>query len=365
MPYNELKRLEAVNRFLKIQVDKQEEFKEITQLAADICGVPNALITLIGQDTEYILFNDRFIPSSGRDESFCHFVVESAAIMVVPDAQLDPDLKSYAAVRREAGIRFYAGAPLTTNDGQTLGSLCVFDQKPGQLTEIQKKMLQNLAKQVIQLLDFESNLHFLKEQYLNAKKLELKMNSFFESTTSNHLLLDKDLNIICCNKAVKELIKKAYGVEMHPGMNIKQFIDADYVADFINNCSITLSGESIRLELLHNYGVSSSWFIESYDPARNNDGEIIGISYNSIDISKRIASQQTALAQQRKLNHIAFIQSHEFRRPVATIKGMLNLMEMDGYDENYPLLKVIRNSVNEIDDNIVEIVNFTVKNAEY
>lgn len=161
------------------------------------------------------------------------------------------------------------------------------------------------------------------------------------------------------------MIKKAYGVEMHPGMNIKQFIDADYIADFMENCELTLAGESIRLELLHNYGVFSSWFISSYDPARNNNGEIIGISYNSIDISKRIASQQTALAQQRKLDRIAFIQSHEFRRPVATIKGMLNLMEMDGYDESYPLLKVIRNSVNEIDDNIVEIVNFTVKNAEY
>lgn len=363
MPYNELKRLEAVNRFLKVQVDKQEEFKEIAQLAADICGVPNALITLIGQDTEYILFNDRFIPSSGRDQSFCHFVVESEHIMIVPDAQLDPNFKNYAAVTREAGIRFYAGAPLTTDDGQTLGSLCVFDKNPGELTGIQTKMLQNLAKQVIQLLDFESNIYFLKEQYVNAKKLELKMNSFFESTTSNHLLLDKDLNIICCNKAVKDLIKKAYDVEIQPGMDIKQFIDPDYMAHFMENCRLTLSGESIRLELLHNFGVYSGWFISSYDPARNNDGEIIGISYNSIDISKRIASQQTALAQQRKLGHIAFIQSHEFRKPVATIKGMLNLMEMDGYDVTYPLLKVIRNSVNEIDDRIVEIVNFTVKSA--
>ena len=359
MPYQELKRLEAVNRFLQIQLNKQEEFKEIAQLAADICGVPSALITLVGQDIEYLLTDDRFLPNSGRDESFCHYIVESGAVIIVPDAQLDPKLKDYAAVTREAGIRFYAGAPLTTHDGYTLGSLCVIDQKPGKLTQIQKEMLQNLARQVVQLLEFESNLHFLKEQYLSAKKLELTMRSFFESTASSHLLLDENLKVICYNKAVEIFIKKAYNVDMQPGMNVKQFVDSSYMADFIENCGHALAGVSIRHERLLNFAGHSIWCLISYDPARNNDGDIIGISYNSRNISERMASQETALAQQRKLDHIAYMQSHEFRRPVATIKGLVNLLEMDGYDESYPLVKVTIKSINEIDDRIVEIVNFT------
>lgn len=360
MPNRELERLETVNRFLQIKIDKQEEFKEIAQLAADICGVPNALITLIGEDTEYMLAGDTFVLNSGRDESFCNYVVDSGNMVIVSDAQLDPRLKSYAAVTREAGVRFYAGAPLTTHDGQTLGSLCVIDQKPGQLSQIQKDMLQNLAMQVIQLLEFESNLYFLKEQYLMAKKLEMKMNSFFESTTNSHLLLDKDLKVVCYNKAVEIFIRKAYHIDMEPGMDIKQFIHSAYMPDFIENCALALAGESIRSERLLNFAGYSIWCLISYNPARNHEGEIIGISYNSSDISKRMASQQAALAQQRKLDHIAFMQSHEFRRPVATIKGMINLMEMDGYYESYPLLKVVKNSVNEIDGRIAEIVNFTV-----
>jgi hypothetical protein len=362
MPYQELKRLEAVNRFLQIQIDKQEEFKEIAQLAADICGVPSALVTLIGQDTEFMLADDRFVTSSSRNESFCHYVLESKTVMIVPDAQTDPILKGYAAVTREAGIRFYAGAPLTTHDGHTLGTLCVIDQKPGQLTQLQKEMLENLARQVIQLLEFESNLYYLKEQYLVAKTLELKMNSFFESTTTSHLLLDKEFNVICYNKAVKTFIKMAYDVDMYQGINVQQFIDATYMADFLEGCSQALSGESVKRERLLKFGEYSMWCLISYDPARNTDGEIIGISYNSSDISKRRESQEIALTQQRKLAHIAYMQSHEFRKPVASMKGLITLLEMDQHDIAYPLIGVVKSGINEIDDRIAEIINFTVLN---
>ena len=67
----------------------------------------------------------------------------------------------------------------------------------------------------------------------------------------------------------------------------------------------------------------------TYDPARNDKGDIIGISFNSRDVTRQARQQQIAIAQQSKLNHIAYIQSHEFRRPVATIKGLIYLLEMN------------------------------------
>lgn len=174
MPHNELSRLEAVHRFLQIKINKYDEINDISNLAAEICGVPKGLITLISEDSEYILLDDSFTFNSGRDASFCHYVLETESVMVVGDAQLDSRLKNYPAVTRKAGIRFYAGAPLTTHDGHRLGSLCVIDNKPGELSDLQKEMLLNLAGQIIQLLEFESNLSMLKQQFLEAKKLELK-----------------------------------------------------------------------------------------------------------------------------------------------------------------------------------------------
>jgi hypothetical protein len=360
MAYEELKRLEAVNRFLQIKLNKHEEFAEVSQLAADICGMPDAMITLISDDTEFVLSQDKFEFSSGRGESFCHYVLESDDVTVIRDTQLDNRLKNYKAVKKNAGVRFYAGAPLTTRDGHRLGSLCVIDQVPGELTQLQMEMLKNLASQVIQLLEFESNVHFLKLQYLEAKKIELKMRSFFESTASSHLLLDRDLKVVCFNKAVKLFIKKAYNVDIEVGMDIKQFVHVTYMADFVEHCSIALSGKSIFHERLLTFADDSVWCLLSYNPARNNDGEIIGVSYNSKDISRRVGFQLTALDQQSRLDHLAYIQSHEFRRPVATILGLINLLEIDGYDKTYPELKTIKVEINEVDTKIAKIVNFTI-----
>jgi PAS domain S-box-containing protein len=359
MPQKELNRLEAVNRFLKIKINKQEEFNEITQLAAEICGTPNSLITLISEDTEFVLHNDDFKPNSGRDQSFCHYVLESNNVMIVPDARYDPRLKDYSAVTRKAGIRFYAGAPLTTTDGHRLGSLCVIDQKPGTLTQLQKEMLENLAGQVIQLLELDSNLHFLEMQYLEAKQRELKMRSFFESTASSHLLLDPNYKVLAYNKAVKMFIKEAYGTDMKVGMDVKQFIHEAYMADFIENCGRALAGENITRERLLNFAGHSVWCMLTYNPARDANGNVIGVSYNSTDITKRVMRQKAALEQQAKLDHIAFMQSHEFRRPVATIKGLIYLLSVDGYDEAYPLLKVMKKEIEEVDAKIAEIVSFT------
>jgi len=359
MPQKELSRLEAVNRFLKIQINKQEEFDEITRLAAEICGTTNGLITLIGEDNEFVLEDNTFKPNSGRDQSFCHYVLESKQVMVIPDARLDERLKGYSAVTRKAGIRFYAGAPITTHDGYRLGSLCVIDEKPGELTQLQQEMLENLAGQVIQLLEFESNLHFLKQQYLEAKQQELKMRSFFESTASSHLLLDRDFRILAFNKAVTLFIRQAYGLEMKVGMDVKQFINEAYMADFVENCRRALNGESIKRERLLNFAGHSVWCMLTYDPARDADGHIIGISYNSTDITKRVSRQQVATDQQLQLDHIAFMQSHEFRRPVATIKGLIGLLSIDGYEEVYPLLKVMKKEIEIIDAKIIEVVNST------
>ncbi|RYE56676.1 MAG: GAF domain-containing protein [Sphingobacteriales bacterium] len=360
MPYEELKRLEAVNRFLQIKINKQEEFEEISQLVAEICNVPRAMITLISEDTEFVLSEDRFAFSSERGESFCHYVLKTDDVMVVADAQTDNRLKNYKAVKKDAGIRFYAGAPLTTHDGHRLGSLCVIDQRPGDLTQLQTEMLQNLANQVIQLLEFESNLYYLKLQYLEAKAIELKMRSFFESQASSHLLVDRDLKVVCFNKAVKLFVKKIYDVDMQVGMDIKQFIHVSYMAEFVEQCGKALSGESICHERLLIFADDSVWCMLTYDPALDNDGEIMGVSWNLNDISKRVGLQLTALDQQSRLDHLAYMQSHEFSRPVATIKGLVYLLELDGYNNSYPELNIIKAEMNDIDVKISKIVDYTI-----
>jgi sensor histidine kinase regulating citrate/malate metabolism len=78
---------------------------------------------------------------------------------------------------------------------------------------------------------------------------------------------------------------------------------------------------------------------------------------------KRKIQQETARDQQTKLYQIAHLQSHKFRRPVATIKGLINLLEMDSYHQSFSTLKVIRRGRDEIDERIAQIVSFTLRDV--
>ena len=64
------------------------------------------------------------------------------------------------------------------------------------------------------------------------------------------MLLDRDLKVVCYNRAVKILIKKVYEVDMQVGMDVKQFINVTYMSDFVKHCGRALAGESIRHQRL-------------------------------------------------------------------------------------------------------------------
>jgi len=359
MLVNELERLKAVNRFLLMDLSIEKELQEIVQLAAHICKTPSALITLIGEDKQFIKFKQAFeFTESLKADAFCLYTIHEDNLLIVEDTLLDQRFINNPFVTGEPKIRFYAGAPLITSDGYKLGSLCVVDQVPKLLTALQEEMLSMLAKQIIQLLEFDSGLDLLKVQFKEAKATEVKLRSFFESSTSQHIMIDKEYKIVFFNKRLQEFVKQAYQINISPGMGADQFIHQNYMADFLMNCKKALSGECIRHERMIIFGGNSYWHDITYHPARNSEGEIIGISYNSTDITNTIMDEHNLVKHQELLNQIAFIQSHELRKPVSNIMGLLTLLEFDGFLEQYKILKEMQNTVNLLDAKINLIVSY-------
>ena len=129
-----------------------EALKRITDFAAALCGAPVALITVL-DETEQTFLSRTGIDLDGtpRDISFCDHTVRSDATMVVPDAAADPRFADNPLVTGEHHVRFYAGVPLFTDEGVTLGSLCVLDRvaRPGGLTPLQREGLECLADGVM------------------------------------------------------------------------------------------------------------------------------------------------------------------------------------------------------------------------
>lgn len=358
MPIKELERLRAVNRFLKLELSKEKELQDIVNFAAEICGVPTALITLIDEDTQHIRFKVGFDKlTTSREEAFCSHVIEQQDIMVVPDALLDQRFVNNPLVLNDPNIRFYAGSPLKASDGFNLGSLCVIDRTPRTLSDQQKKMLTMLSRQVIQLLEFDSSLSILKKQFIEARQAEIELRSFFESSIDCHLLIGKDFELLAFNKSVERIVTMARGLTLERGNQMAAYLHPHIRENFYLNYLKALKGTATFEQKKLNYGDRPIHWIIKYEPALNQAGEIIGVSVNSSDVTLRVQHEERVAAQNSSLTEIAFIQSHELRRPVASILGLLELIKHDSRANEIDEFALLEKVVKELDDKIREIVN--------
>ncbi|WP_345949288.1 GAF domain-containing protein [Mucilaginibacter sp. PAMB04274] len=360
MPLKELERLKAVNRFLKLEISKEKELQDIVNFAAEICGVPTALITLIDESVQHIRFKFGFDKlTTPREDAFCDHVIGQESIMIVPDALLDQRFVNNPLVNADPNIRFYAGAPLTTSDGFNLGSLCVIDQIPRELSEQQQKILRMLSRQVIQLLEFDSSLTILKEQFIAAKQAEIELRSFFESSVDCHLLLGKDFEILAFNKSVARLIEQARGLILTRGTQMGEYIHPDLRQDFYLRYLKALKGTASFEQRMLSYEERDIHWVIKYEPAFNQSGEIIGVSVNSSDATFRVKQEERVAAQNESLHEIAFIQSHELHKPVASIIGLLDLIRADGRASGIEEFKLMERAITELDEKIRLVVNHT------
>lgn len=144
-----------VDRLQILDSMEEQAYDDLTRMAASVCGVSVALITLLDHDRQW--FKSRVgvqATETPREFAFCeHAIRRPGDVMVVNDATLDTRFASNPLVTGDPNIRFYAGAPLVTAGGQALGTLCVIDTQPRELDAKQVETLQFLAKQVMAKLE--------------------------------------------------------------------------------------------------------------------------------------------------------------------------------------------------------------------
>jgi len=245
---------------------------------------------------------------------------------------------------------------LTTAEGHTLGSLCVIDKLPGILSEYQLEMLKVLAKQVIHLMDLEASIKLIKDRYIDVKRSEIELRSFFESSIDHHLLLGKKFEILAFNKSWESHVLDAYGLQMERGKDMTAYVRPDNLENFHRDYKGALSGRVIVDERNLRYNDQDNWRLVKFEPAYHTDREIIGVSINVADINKKVQHAMTVKAQHKKLHDIAVMQSHEFRKPVASILGLITLINMDGRVCNMEEWLMLEKAVKELDDKIRLIV---------
>lgn len=145
----------AVLHYDILDTAPEQGFDDITALAAQICAVPTALVSLLDSDRQWFKARIGFEPpQTGLDSSVCRHVVSETTTIVIPDLTQDERTRDNPLVTGEPGIRFYAGAPLATRFG-VVGVLCVIDTAPraAGLSSDQIAGLERLAHQTVLLLE--------------------------------------------------------------------------------------------------------------------------------------------------------------------------------------------------------------------
>ena len=165
----ESRRLSALRSYGMLDTPAEPVFDDITRIAATICGTPMSIISLVEVDRQWFKSEVGMgVRETPIDASICAHAILEHDFLEVPNTTTDPRFASNPLVTGEPSLRFYAGALLKTPDGLPLGTVCVLDTVPRELTQLQIDTLQALARQVMAQMELRRML--VEAQALNQHR---------------------------------------------------------------------------------------------------------------------------------------------------------------------------------------------------
>ena len=206
LPPNEKERLQSLESLRVLDTETERSFDDLTQLAAQLCGVPISTLSLIDGDRQW--FKSKVgleISETSRGAAFCTHTILGDDLFIVPNAAEDERFSDNPLVTGDPHIRFYAGAPLVTDQGHALGSLCVIDRIPRELRLEQREALQVLARQAMTMLELRRDSLALRRTNEELKAREESYRIVSESASDAIITIDEDSRIVFVNAAVEKV----------------------------------------------------------------------------------------------------------------------------------------------------------------
>lgn len=310
-------RLEAVAATGLLDSPASPALDRLTKLTTRLLGVPMSVVTLVDRNRQF------FAGSSGLDEplastrqtdldhSFCQHVVAQAAPLVVSNALQHPLVHDNRAVEDD-GVMAYAGMPLVTSDGQTLGSFCAFDTKPHEWSEQDLQILQDLAQAAMTEIELRFAGRLLQEQREQLSEL-------LEHTDELVARFGMDGALTYANAAWKRLFGEP--PESPVGGYLQSKLTTVGRAEFETAWADAQSGEpSDDLEVGFMLSNGDTALIHLRLVPQRGLGRTRGIRFYGHDVT------ELRRAEQAKDQVIGLV-SHELRTPISAVQGAMQLLE--------------------------------------
>ena len=319
----EAARLAALNSYGVLDTPTEKDLDELAELAAKLCGVPIAFISFVDDRRQW--FKAAFgtkLKETDRDISFCAHAIHQPDVFIVPDTTKDERFADNPLVVGEPGIRFYAGATLVTSDGQPLGTLCVLDRKPHELTADQTHTLQLLSRHVMAQLGLRrqanqmshtngSLLGILEDELMAESALresEALNRGVLDSMLAHIAVLDRDGKIIAVNDAWRQFARE------NAGPQSASLARTDVGTNYLEMCRASQGVFSAEAMLAHDgllavlrgekthfmleYPCHSErrqrWFLLSVTPLKTKNG---GAAVSHLEISERKCAEEELRAK--------------------------------------------------------------------
>ncbi|MEH2391809.1 MAG: GAF domain-containing protein [Nostoc sp.] len=216
----EVARLEALRQYQILDTEPEEAYDNLARLAAFICGTPISLVNFIDENRQWFKAKVGLdVSEMPRSVGFSYLCQEQRNVVVVLDTLADEKLANNPIVTGYPYVRFYAGVPLITLRGDMLGTLCVIDQVPRQLSQKQVEALVALSRMVIDQLELRR--HIVEVSQISEKLLaheqaahaqseaaRTRINNLLESITDGFFALDKKWRFTYINGQAERLLQK-------------------------------------------------------------------------------------------------------------------------------------------------------------
>jgi PAS domain S-box-containing protein len=329
VPENEQERLRVLRSFARLDYAPEREFDDAAALAAELCDMPIAIVSLVEEDREY--FKGRVgvdLDSVERGESFCAYVLTQHREFIVRDTHQDPRFAHNRYVLQPPFVRYYAGFPLRSREGAVVGVLSVVAREPRTLTHGQTEALRALARQLSGQLELKRSAAALARQELgrvDTEHVQEELLRLLVAQASDGLVVVDAHGVL---QLFNPEAERQHGVSRMALFHTRwpevlgfTTAEGEPLPQEDAPLARALAGEQVR---------DTEWAVRRPDgstrlltgnasPLRRPDGALAGALLVARDITEQRRTEQALLQAVRTRDEFLSIASHELRTPLSTL----------------------------------------------